>query len=58
MHIKTENEESKRCMSGFISQFGKEFSVTEIQVALKEMVRDEAIQRYGNGKRHCYKTII
>ncbi len=57
-HIKLNREESKRCMAGFIAAFGKEAEPDRIRFLVDELADDGWIVCYGNGKRHCWKSVF
>lgn len=56
LHVETHPAEINRCMSGFVAAFPT-CSVPEIRTALDQMVAEGILIRYGNGKRHCWKTV-
>ncbi len=56
-HLKAHKEESKRDMSGLIAAFGETESRGQIRLWLDQLVRNGLVERYGNGKRHCWRAV-
>lgn len=56
-HLKAHKDESKRDMSGLVAAFGETERPGQIRLLLDQLVRDGRVERYGNGRRHCWRVV-